>query len=179
MESLILYTDMDRKGKVLDIIGLKNDPEFKKNINLYINDKNIKIANDSLINRNANRAQIGATLTQIISEKGGDTGPHGNGAYGVIGWRGPRAIGLPKDLPGQLHLLMTELFDNPNSKNWTHGGDGMNIQTGKEMYEFWKSGAMNNFRKANNAMMNGYVRPPEKSKAKRHELVQLIKKYLK
>ena len=34
-----LCTDMDRKGKVLDIIGLKNDPEFKKNINLYINDK--------------------------------------------------------------------------------------------------------------------------------------------
>ena len=164
-------------GGRLDIKGLMNDPEFKKNYNLYINPGNITIANDSLINRGANNAQIGAVLTQIISESGGETKPHGNGAYGLIGWRGERAKGLPTTLSGQLHHLMKGLFES--HKDWSDGGPGMNIGTGKEMQQFFKDGAYNNYRKATNAVMNGYVRPPEDQKAKRHALVQLVKKYMK
>lgn len=164
-------------GGRLDIKGLMNDSEFKKNHNLYINPKNISIANDSLIGRNANNAQIGSVLTQIISESGGETKPHGNGAYGLIGWRGARAKGLPKDLPGQLHHLMKGLFES--HKDWGDGGPGMNIGTGKEMQQFFKDGAYNNYRKATNAVMNGYVRPPEDQKAKRHALVQIVKRYMK
>lgn len=161
----------------LDIKGLQSDPEFKRDYNLYINPDNIAIINDSLINRGANNAQIGAALTQIISESGGDTEPHGNGAYGLVGWRGSRAENLPKDLPGQTHKLMVEIFEN--HKDWTDGGPGMNINTGKEMQEFFKSGAYNNYRKANNALMNGYVRPPLDQRDKRSKLVQIIKKYIK
>ena len=164
-------------GGRLDIKGLMNDPEFKKNHNLYINSKNISIANDSLINRGANNAQIGAVLTQIISESGGETKPHGNGAYGLIGWRGARAKGLPTTLSGQLHHLMKGLFES--HKDWSDGGPGMNIGTGKEMQQFFKNGAYNNYRKATNAVMNGYVRPPEDQKAKRHALVQIVKRYMK
>ena len=164
-------------GGRLDIKGLMNDPEFKKNHNLYINPKNIAIANDSLIGRNANNAQIGAVLTQIISESGGETKPHGNGAYGLIGWRGARAKGLPTTLSGQLHHLMKGLFES--HKDWSDGGPGMNIGTGKEMQQFFKDGAYNNYRKATNAVMNGYVRPPEDQKAKRHALVQIVKRYMK
>lgn len=165
------------RGGRLDIKGLMKDSEFKKNHNLYINPKNLEIANDSLINRGANNAQIGAVLTQIISESGGETKPHGNGAYGLIGWRGTRAKGLPKDLPGQLHHLMKGLFES--HKDWSDGGAGMNIGTGKEMQQFFKDGAYNNYRKATNAVMNGYVRPPEDQKAKRHALVQIVKRYIK
>lgn len=167
----------NQTGNRLDIKGLQSDPEFKKDYNLYINPDNIAIINDSLINRGANNAQIGATLTQIISESGGDTKPHGNGAYGLVGWRGSRAKNLPKDLPGQTHKLMVELFEN--HKDWTDGGPGMNINTGKEMQEFFKSGAYNNYRKANNALMNGYVRPPLDQRDKRSKLVQIVKKYIK
>ena len=35
---------------------------------------------------------------QVISEKGGDTGPHGNDAFGLVGWRGERAEGLGKTI---------------------------------------------------------------------------------
>ena len=172
-----ILTKKHQTGGRLDIKGLINDPEFKKNHNLYINPKNIAIANDSLIGRNANNAQIGAVLTQIISESGGETKPHGNGAYGLIGWRGARAKGLSKDLPGQLHHLMKGLFES--HKDWSDGGPGMNIGTGKEMQQFFKDGAYNNYRKATNAVMNGYVRPPEDQKAKRHALVQIVKKHIK
>lgn len=164
-------------GGRLDIKGLMNDPEFKKNHNLYVNPKNISIANDSLIGRNANNAQIGAVLTQIISESGGETKAHGNGAHGLIGWRGERAKGLPTTLSGQLHHLMKGLFEN--SKEWSDGGPGMNIKTGKEMQKFFKDGAYNNYRKATNAVMNGYVRPPEDQKEKRHKLVQIVKRHIK
>lgn len=164
-------------GGRLDIKGLMNDPEFKKNHNLYVNPKNISIANDSLIGRNANNAQIGAVLTQIISESGGETKAHGNGAHGLIGWRGERSKGLPTTLSGQLHHLMKGLFEN--SKEWSDGGPGMNIKTGKEMQKFFKDGAYNNYRKATNAVMNGYVRPPEDQKEKRHKLVQIVKRHIK
>jgi hypothetical protein len=40
----------------LDIDGLRKDPDFKKEFNLYMNDENLRIAQDSLINRGANFA---------------------------------------------------------------------------------------------------------------------------
>lgn len=161
----------------LDIKALMSDPEFKKNHNLYINQNNLAIANDSLIGRKANNAQIASVLTQIISESGGETKPHGNGAYGLIGWRGARANGLPKTLSGQLHTLMKGLFESP--KDWTHGGAGTNINSGKEMQQFFKDGAYNNTRKATNAVMKGYVRPPVDQYDKRHALAQIVRKYIK
>lgn len=173
----LLKVSKKNPGGKLDIERLQSDPEFKKNHNLYINSKNLSIANDSLINRKANNAQIAAVLTQIISESGGDTKPHGNGATGLIGWRGSRAKGLPKDLPGQLHTLMRGLFES--HKDWTHGGEGMNINSGKEMQQFFKDGAYNNTKKATNAVMRGYVRPPVDQYDKRHALGQLVRKYIK
>lgn len=168
-------TEAKSTGK-LNIKALMADPEFKKNHNLYINPNNISIANDSLIGRKANNAQIASVLTQIISESGGETKPHGNGAFGLIGWRGSRAKGLPKTLSGQLHTLMKGLFES--SKDWTHGGSGTNIGSGKEMWQFFKDGAYNNTRKATNAVMKGYVRPPVDQYDKRHALAQIVRKYI-
>lgn len=70
--------------KRLDIAALKADPEYKK-YNLYINEDNLNVIQDSLINRNAGYAQRVAALASIIAENGGRTTPHGNGAHGLIG----------------------------------------------------------------------------------------------
>jgi len=72
-----------------------------------------------------------AVLSQVIPESGGDTKPHGNGAYGYVGWRGNRAKGLSNTPNGQAHVLMVDLFEDP--ADWNHGGTGTNVNSGKEM----------------------------------------------
>ena len=89
----------------LDITSLKADPEYKKNYNWYINDASIEALQDSLIGRNAGYAQRLSTLAMVIPESGGKTDPHGNGANGLVGWRGTRAENLPEDLPGQINNI--------------------------------------------------------------------------
>lgn len=154
--------------------NLIKDKEFKENFDLKLFPDNLAIANDSLVNRGASRVQRATVLSNIISESDGDTKARGNEAFGLVGWRGTRAVGLPKDLPGQLHKLMVE-----SPKDWHHGGPGMNINSSKEMYEFWKSGAGNSVRKATNAMTRGYVRPPKEEYGKRIDLANILFRYLK
>lgn len=161
----------------LDVDGLRKDPDFVKEFNLHMNDKNLSIAQDSLIGRNANFAQRIAILSNIISESGGETKPHGNGAHGLIGWRSDRAYNLPTTLDGQLHYLMTETFANPSVKNWHHGGDGTGVNTGKEMYNLFNT--TQNVNQATAAYTRGFVRPPSSEYERRKTLAQLIKKYMK
>ena len=161
----------------LDVNGLRKDPDFVKEFNLHMNDKNLSIAQDSLIGRNANFAQRVAILSNIISESGGETKPHGNGAHGLIGWRSDRAYNLPTTLDGQLHYLMTETFANPSGKNWHHGGDGTGVNTGKEMYNLFNT--TQNVNQATAAYTRGFVRPPSSEYERRKTLAQLIKKYMK
>lgn len=157
--------------------ALMKDPEYKKNYNWKIIKKNMQIAEDSLINRNAGYAQRIGVLSQIVPESGGSPAPHGNGAFGIIGFRGARAKGLPKDLPGQLHVLMEHIFSNPKAKDWTDGGKGTGIQTGKEMNAFFLKTP--NVRKATNAFMRGSVRPEQREWNKRLGFAQLLEKHMK
>lgn len=162
--------------KRLDLEGLRTDPEFKQ-FNWYIHDDNINALQDSLINRNAGLPQRIATLSMVIPESGGKPDPHGNGAEGVVGWRGDRAIDLPKDFGGQAHKLMVELFENPAGKDWTHGGKGTNVQTGKEMYNLFNN--TQNTIQATNAIMKGYVRPETSEHERRRQFALLLKKHMK
>ena len=57
-------------------------------------------------------------LSQVISENGGHTTPHGNGAYGLIGRRGGREAGLGTSLPKQAHRLMDDTYNNKKAKEW-------------------------------------------------------------
>lgn len=148
--------------------GLRKDPDFVKEFNLHMNDKNLSIAQDSLIRRNANFAQRVAILSNIISESGGETKPHGNGAHGLIGWRSDRAYNLPTTLDGQLHYLMTETFANSRGKNWHHGGDGTGVNTGKEMYDLFNT--TQNVNQATAAYTRGFVRPPSSEYERRKTL---------
>ena len=162
--------------KKLDLQSLRSDPEYK-NYDWYINDANINALQDSLINRNANFAQRLATLAMVIPESGGKTDPHGNGAHGLVGWRGSRAVNLPKHFGGQAHKLMLELFDNPTGKDWTHGGKGTGVMTGREMYQLYNT--TQNVDQATKAIMKGYVRPETSEYEKRLAFAQLLKRHMK
>ena len=140
-----------------------------------MNDFNLEILQDSMINRNMGFAQRVALLGQVIPESGGNVEPHGNGAYGLIGWRSSRAVGLPKNLSGQIHLLMSELYDTGN--NWSDGGKGTNVQTGKEMNQLFKD--TKNVDQATKAIMKGYVRPEKSEWKKRLQFANLLKKHMK
>lgn len=163
-----------QKGKKVNWESVRKDPDYKK-FGWKMNPQNLSIIQDSLINRNARVPEQIAMFSQIIPENGGDTGPHGNDAFGLVGWRDSRAENLPKTLSGQIHKLMVETYDNPTAKDWSHGGPGMGIQTGKEMYEFFKKTPV--VRKAVNAFMRGYVRPPEEVYNKRQEFAKFLQKY--
>lgn len=88
---------------------------------------------------------------------------------------GSRAEGLPPTLSGQIHKLMEEVYNNPKAKDWTHGGSGMGIQSGKEMYNFFRQTPV--VRKGVNAFMRGYVRPPEQEYQKRQDFAKFLSKY--
>lgn len=172
---LIPKNQTGNQVKRLNVKAMMKDPEYKK-YDWYIDEKNIEALQDSLVNRNAGYPQRIATLAMVIPENGGRTTPHGNGAYGLVGWRGPRAENLPQDFGGQAHKLMVELFDNPQGKDWTHGGAGTNVQTGKEMYNIFNT--TQNSVQATKAMMKGYVRPPKSEYDKRVAFINLLKKYM-
>lgn len=163
--------------KRLDVDGLRNDPEYKKNFNWKMHDANLALIQDSLIARNADYSERVAILGQVIPESGGYTEDHGNGAAGYVGWRGPRAINLPKDAPGQAHKLMSEIYDNPIAKDWSHGGTGTGVQTGKEMMNLFLN--TQNVQQAGKAFMKGYVRPEKSEWEKRLLFLNLLKKYMK
>lgn len=163
--------------KKLDIAAMRKDPEFRRDFNLYMHDGYLDALQDSMINRKGGYAQRVSVLGMAIPENGGRPDPHGNGAVGIMGWRGDRAVNLPKDFGGQAHHLMIELFENPKGKNWNHGGKGTNVQSGKEMRELWHK--TQNVSQATNAIMKGYVRPEKSEHERRQRLVNIIKRYMK
>ena len=160
----------------LDIKGLQSDPEWK-NYQYKLHSKNLSVLQDSMKNRNMDLPQRVAMLSQVISENGGHTTPHGNGAYGLVGWRGGREKGLGSNLPIQIHKLMDDTYNNRKAKEWNHGGKGTGVQTGKEMQQLFRTSP--NTIQATKALMKGYVRPPLDSMNKRLNLASLLKKYMK
>ena len=167
---------MPDKFTRLDTRGLASDPEYQKNFGLHLNHNNLAILQDSMEVRKVTYPQRVAYFSQIIPEKGGDTDDHGNGATGLIGWRGIRAIGLPQDIHGQIHWLFKGTLDQKD-EHWTHGGSGTGVRSGQEMWELFNS--TNNSKQAAKALMKGYVRPPKDQYERRLQLINLIKKYMK
>ena len=162
--------------KRLDVKGLQSDPQWK-NYQYKLHPKNLAVLQDSMQVRNMGFPQRVAMLSQVISENGGHTTPHGNGAYGLIGWRGGRESGLGTSLPKQIHRLMDDTYNNKRAKEWNHGGKGTGVQTGQEMQQLFRSSP--NTVQATKALMKGYVRPPVDSMQKRIDLTNLLKRYMK
>ena len=151
------------------------DPEWK-NIDRYMNVDNLRVLVDSLNGRNASDYQLSGVISNIIAEKGGDIDDHGNGATGLVGWRGSRAVNLPTDLGGQAHKLMVELYSNPNATDWHHGGKGSGYMTAKDAHQSFLNAT--SVQDATNAMTRGYVRPPASDYEKRRKLAELLYKYI-
>lgn len=162
--------------KRLDIEGLRKDPRYKE-FNWYMNPTNLNIIQDSLTARKADFPEQVAVFSQVIPESGGDTKPHGNGASGVLGWRGPRKENLPEDAPGQTHKIMSEIYDNPTAKDWTHGGKGTGVKTGRDMRRLFLDTP--NVIQATKAFMKGYVRPESREWNRRLKFAELLKSYWK
>lgn len=171
----ILKAQKGKRVKRIDFEGLRKDPRYKE-FNWYMH-PNLELIQDSLNARGADFPEQVAVFSQVIPESGGDTKPHGNGAEGYVGWRGPRKENLPKDAPGQAHKLMSEIYDNPTAKDWTHGGKGTNVQTAGEMRELFLNTP--NVTQAVKAFMKGYVRPESREWDKRLKFAELLKKYWK
>lgn len=141
-----------------------------------MNKDNLQVLVDSLNGRNASKEQVAAVISNVISEKGGDTSSHGNGAEGLAGWRGSRAVNLPKDLGGQAHKLMVELYSNPNATDWHHGGKGSGYKTAKEARQNYLNAST--VKDATAAMTRGYIRSPMSDYERRQKLAELIYKYI-
>lgn len=161
--------------KRLDTKDLFSNPEYKKNYDLYIEHKNFDQIQDTLESRGLGFPQRVAILSNIISENGGRTTPHGNGFEGLIGWGGSRKANLPKDLAGQLHKLMEEIHQpNKNTRVWNDGGSGTGVATGEEMRNLFLN--TNNTKQATKAFTKGLVRPPKFEP--RVALSELLKKHM-
>ncbi len=166
---------LQRGGKI-DWKAVLKDPEYKALGNFKIYPKNLSIMEDSLHNRRATFPMRIAVLSQAVAENGGSPDPHGNGATGTMGWRGERAIGLPKDLAGQTHKLMVDIYENPKAKDWSHGGKGTGVNTGREMRQLFLN--TNNVQQATKAFMKGYVRPEKSEHEKRLKLANILKRHV-
>ena len=155
----------------LNIESLTSDPEWQ-NYKYKMYPKNLKVLQDSMQNRKMGFAQRVAMLSQIIPENGGSPAPHGNGAHGLVGWRGGREKGIKNNLPKQIHRLMEATYNDSNE--WTHSSI---TPTAKETQKAFRNTP--NVRKATTTFMGGYVRPPKSEYQTRLSLAQLIKKHMK
>lgn len=157
--------------------GLMNDPTYKANFGWKIDPKAMAVIEDSLVNRQAGFPQRMGVLSQVVAESGGSTKDHGNGAAGLIGWRGERKKNLPSTLAGQAHKLMEELYTKNNGNAWSHGGEGTHVNSGEEMRQLFLG--TKNVNQATKAVMKGLVRPEQSVWDKRLRLVPLLRKYSK
>lgn len=162
--------------KRLNFESLQKDPEWQQ-YKYYINKKNINLLQDSMYNRRMNFPQRVAILGQVIPEKGGDTGEHGNGAFGMLGWRGNRRLGLDTKPSTQIHKIMNEVYNTNKQTEWNHGGSGTGVQTGREMQQLFRD--TQNVEQAAKAFMKGYVRPEQSERDKRVKFTKLLKRHMK
>lgn len=91
-------------------------------------------------------------------QEGNKTGPHGNGAYGLVGWRSGRAVNLPSNVKGQVKKLYNETYGEFNSNNWNDGGKGSGYMSGRDAQKAYKNAKT--VSEAVRALNYGYVRPP-------------------
>lgn len=138
---------------------------YKNNYDkLFLDPKLLKGVDDYMISKNIGLPQRQAILYSIWQE-GSRTGPHGNGAYGLVGWRGQRAKNLSDTVQGQSEKLYNELFGEFNADNWNNGGKGSGYKSGRVAQQSFINAKT--FNDALKALNYGYIRPPRKSIVKR------------
>ena len=122
--------------------------------------ENMEQLQDSLINREFGPSQRAALLSSVLHESGGKTNAKSGQFRGIAQWSKERHPNT-EDLGEQIHYLIESSLD-PNSPNWSDGGDGAPyIQRAIDGYNaFWNP----NIGPYNATMYynKGYIRPKEK-----------------
>lgn len=121
--------------------------------NLFYDDNVLKELDNYLIGKNIGLPQRQAILYNVVQE-GSTTGPHGNGAYGYLGWRGDR---IPGKGVNQMQYLYDTVFGAFNANHWNDGGVGSGYKTGKAAQQAFISAT--DLQSALRALTYGYVRP--------------------
>ena len=128
----------------------------KANGNRRIDTTMMRNIDNVLIKSKINKPQRQA-IAMTSHQEGITTGSHGNGASGLLGWRGTRAKNLPTTLQGQVEKIYNEVYGDFDSNNWTHGGKGSGYNTGREAQIAFKNAQT--LEDAVKALNFGYVRP--------------------
>lgn len=106
-----------------------------------------------LISKNVGLPQRQAILYSVVQE-GSTTGPHSNGAYGYLGWRGDR---IPGKGVNQMQYLYDTVFGTFNTNHWNDGGVGSGYKTGRAAQQSFINAKT--VQDALRALNYGYIRP--------------------
>lgn len=151
-----------KKQKEVDLTPLDLQTMYANNPiygdNRYMDTTLLRNMDNFMIRRNVGYPQRVAMATNVHQE-GSKLGSHGNGAYGLVGWRGSRATPVinTNDSVQFQYLYDTTLGDYDNS-HWHHGGKGSGYNTAKEAQQAFIDA--DNVEDATRALTYGYVRPP-------------------
>lgn len=108
---------------------------------------------DYLKSRNVGLPQRQAILYNVVQE-GSTTKGHGNGAYGLLGWRGVR---IPRKGINQMEYLYNTIFGKYNANHWKDGDEESGYMSGREAQQAFINAKT--VEDALNALTYGYVRP--------------------
>lgn len=164
-----------QNGDKVDLTPL-NLEEMIKNYkkvgnNRYIDTLLLRKVDNRFIYHNVGKPQREA-IAWTVQQEGNTTKAHGNGAYGLVGWRNGRAENLPDSVEGQADKLYNELYGPFNGDNWYHGGSGSGYQTAKDAQKAFQKAS--NSKEAAKALNFGYVRPPKEDSLYRFNTITNI-----
>ena len=164
-------------GDKLDLTPLDLNTLYKKykeiGNNRYIDTLLLRQLDNQLIKRKMGKPQRQA-ISVTAGQEGSTIKSHGNGAAGLVGWRGVRAENLPNTAEGQADKIYDETYGPFSNDNWNHGGQGSGYKTAREAQQAFQNAVTPE--EAIKALNFGYVRPPKSETLYR---INLMKKLYK
>ena len=144
-----------------------NNPKYGDN--RYMDTVMLRNIDNYMISKGVGLPQRQA-IAFTVHQEGNTTGAHGNGAFGLVGWRDVRAANLPKSTKGQAAKLYQDVYGEFNADNWNHGGKGSGYKSGKAAQQAFQNAKTAS--EAAKALNYGYVRPPLEDRKKRTSNVE-------
>lgn len=143
--------------KPIDLATMfKNNPAYGQNRRI---DTTMLRAIDNTLRENNLGLPQRQAVAFSIQQEGNTTGSHGNGAYGLVGWRGKRATPIRgKGLDEQAQYLYNTVTTY-DPAHWSDGGKGSGFATGKDTWQAFMD-AMT-AEEAIEALNHGYIKPPK------------------
>lgn len=126
--------------------------------NRYIDTSALRRFDNYLITKGVGLPQR-KSLVQAYHQEGNKIGPHGNGAYGMLGWRGSRATPIINaNEQQQFDYIYNTVIKGYDSTHWTDGGKGSGYMRGLDAYNAFINATDETT--ASHALNYGYIRPP-------------------